>query len=534
MSKNQGVRAVICPSCGGNVNFAPYQNQTTCKFCGTLIERERPVEPPPPVVQSPVVQRPVTANPPLPVRQTSGCLAVWVVVGLIVTIGIGFFVFAAAESGGQSIFSTVHAMDTALLVPAGDGQLAEVLLLTYNSDTEKRGLAYVSPISQTARWQNELFDQDTYSAAMAAGEDLIYATDKMQLLAMQRENGQIAWQAALADEVSSSCQGCLQQVGQHLIALAKDGTLHSFDAQTGRVVWSQRLSGSPDRLSVIGDRLMIMDRAEGDAYLSLIDPATGKEVQHLTPQCTAHSKDLSDSLDTYAPALIDREDQALYLFYGTFTACVQRWDVAHGKLLWQAGLQDASFTIGDSIFPLMSSDSIFVNGRNRLYAVSKKDGKSRELINDPDYEFVPWALHDNTLIVRAKRTRGSTRYEWWGVDIPSGKRLWQHPLEEAEPLDEPDQMVGLIDQGDSGFTAHLTPAGLVTVLAQADPHQLILETLNPDTGTSVGQKKIDLNVNGSFYSVPSVLGWLKEMGYFIIESRLYVVDLAAGAATYIW
>src|SRR5512135_1278232 len=106
MAKNQGVHAVVCPNCGGNVDLAPNQNQVTCKFCGTLIEREQSIEPlpriepPPPVVSRPIAQRSV----PVPVQKTGGCSAVGFVVGLLMLIGVGIFVFASVQNGGQSLF----------------------------------------------------------------------------------------------------------------------------------------------------------------------------------------------------------------------------------------------------------------------------------------------------------------------------------------------------------------------------------------------------------------------------------------------
>ena len=533
MSNDQSIHALTCPNCGGNVDLPPGQDQTTCKFCGTRVERERPAAPPPVVIRERIVRQPVYVRTAVPIQRSSGCGVAVLILGITAAVLAAIFAIVSSQNGGRSIFSSVRALDTAMIVPGGDGQLPIALLLTHNNDTDKSGLGLVSPISQTTRWQNEYFDKDTYSVVMTTGGNLVYTVDKTRLLALNRDSGQIVWQTSLSDEVSTSCHGCLQVVGKQLVALTKDGTLQSFDAQTGRVARSKRLSSTPDRLSVIRDQLLVIDRDNGDAFVSILDPATGKEVQHLTPQCTADPESLPDTLETDAAIVID-SDQSLYLMYGTFTACVQRWDVTSGKLTWQTGLKDASFIIADDIYPLVSDDSVFVSGRNALYAVSKKDGKPRELINNADYDFVPLAIHANTLIVRAKRTRGSTRYELWGVDIPSGKQLWQHPFAATEPLDEPDRMAGLIDNTDSGFTAHLTPTGLVIVAAKGEPHQLVLETLDPESGTSAGEKTIGLNVSGDFYSVPDVVGWTNDTGYFIIEGQLYVVNLTLGTATYVW
>ncbi len=95
-------------------------------------------------------------------------------------------------------------------------------------------------------------------------------------------------------------------------------------------------------------------------------------------------------------------------------------------------------------------------------------------------------------------------------------------------------MVGLIDQGSSGFTAHLIPSGLSVITAHAEPHQLILNTLNPETGTSTASKPIELNISGSFYSVPQVIGWVNDTGYFVIETHLYVINVSSGTVIYSW
>jgi hypothetical protein len=113
--------------------------------------------------------------------------------------------------------------------------------------------------------------------------------------------------------------------------------------------------------------------------------------------------------------------------------------------------------------------------------------------------------------------------------------VWQHPFPGSEPLDEPDRMGGLIDQGDSAWTAHLTSAGLVVVQAMAQPHQLTVETLDPRTGASGGPVAIPLTgVIGDFYTVPEVVGWPHDQLWLMVDGRMYVVNLAHGRLEFMW
>ncbi|MFN3742559.1 MAG: hypothetical protein ACK4VW_07820, partial [Anaerolineales bacterium] len=60
------------------------------------------------------------------------------------------------------------------------------------------------------------------------------------------------------------------------------------------------------------------------------------------------------------------------------------------------------------------------------------DEVRRILIDDPNYELAPVAESGGTLIVLAERTRGSTRYELWGVAVSTGERRWQRLFEGEE------------------------------------------------------------------------------------------------------
>ncbi len=61
-------------------------------------------------------------------------------------------------------------------------------------------------------------------------------------------------------------------------------------------------------------------------------------------------------------------------------------------------------------------------------------------------------------------------------------------MQGASPIDPPNEMSGLIDKTDSGWTWKLIPAGLVVITFQGEPNQLTLETFNPADGTSLGKQ----------------------------------------------
>ncbi len=67
-------------------------------------------------------------------------------------------------------------------------------------------------------------------------------------------------------------------------------------------------------------------------------------------------------------------------------------------MLWNASLGDTSFSSGFGPSSILTGDSIYVASENQLVDLDLADGTSRILINDPDYEFVPWAQRDEVLI----------------------------------------------------------------------------------------------------------------------------------------
>lgn len=535
MSDFDAIRALTCPSCGAQIHAAEGQYRTTCEYCGALLELPHPSKP---EAAPTIIARPMEHAP-----QAGGwgraVLAVAVVIlaaGGLVSYLVVRGLDHASLSHITSALTTFRVSLPAMTVSGADSSHPDAIVTTYDYAKDTRFLSYFDGTTRSLRWQTDPLGDDSYRVAMAENDDRIFVALKTGVMAMDRLTGEMAWQASISDEVPYSCASdCIVVVGQRVVVLASDGGLYGLDAPSGRTVWSSRLNSSPDRLYAIGNRVAVFDNRDGDAVLVMVDPVDGAEVQTLRPQCTDPESGFTGDPVLNAPILVPPDQKSLVILFGFFSSCVQRWDVATGSMLWNASMGDISFSSGFGPRSMLASESIYVASDQQLLDVDLADGKWRSLIADPDYEFVPLAETDGILITRAKRTRGTTRFELWGVDTETGRRVWQHPFAGSEPLDEPDRMAGLIDEGDSAWTAHLTPAGLAVVQAMAQPHQLTVEMLNPRTGASGGTVAIPLSgINGDLYGVPEVLGWNRDQLWLILDGRMYVVNLNSSNLEFTW
>jgi outer membrane protein assembly factor BamB len=543
MPDSESVRALTCPSCGAQIHVGEGQSRTTCEYCGALLELPHPSQPearitivvPP---RGSPVKTPQVVKRRLRPRGITAMVAALIVLGI--AGGLALIVYQAVRrvdfSGLASTLSSLRASTPAMLFPANDGQAIDSLVYTYNGANDSSFLTYLDGETHTARWHSPPLGEDSYNVAMAGNDELIFVAVKTEIMALDRRSGQVSWQASISDELPTGCaSGCLRVVGQRVVALAKDGELYGLDARTGRTVWDQRLTSTPDRLYAIGDEVAVFDRPRESTVLSMIDAATGTMLRRLSPQCRGDSSGMTDDPDLSSPVLVAPDQKSLVMLFGFFNACVQRWDVTTGTLMWNASLGDVSFSFSFSAEPALLGKTIYVATDNQLQSIQMADGTWTTQLDDPDYEFVPLAEQDGTLIVRAKRTRGTTRFELWGVDETSGSRIWQHPIPGGEPMDEPNRMAGLVDQGDLAWTAHLTPDGLVVVQATAQPNQLTVETLNPKTGASSGVQRLRLSgISGDFYSVPEVLGWPGEQLWLMVDGKMFVVNLRQARMEFAW
>lgn len=484
--------------------------QATCPYCGTIVERVQPVVSAHPVVSVHVEEW----TRPQPRRLTGLTkYVVWALVLFMTASILGIVYILSSQE--DKIFPLRLSVRQAIPIPAEYGRPLDALILTYSIDGENYTLVYLDGNSQTVLWQSQPLSEEP-DKAIIPGDSLIYLDDQTQLLALNRSDGTLAWKASLADVL---CRDCLKRFGNRLVALTEGGTLQGFNAQTGALVWSKRLTGTPNRLLTIAGRSAVLDPTESDIMaLHILNAENGDVVQRIAPLCE-HSI-FEEDLDLYSPVIFTPSDGALYLLFGNLATCVQRWDTNTGEMTWSTVIDEVMHWHFTS--PLLADSTIYLSEEHdgKITAINTQDGRPTTLTDEPDYDLTPLARHDSILIVRAIRTRGSEREELWGLDAASGELRWQYLLQAQD---------WFYDVAGGQWDCQLTSRGLVVLQVLSDPDQLIFDTLNPHSGVSAGQTSTKLHDDYWPH-----IAWTDDVAWLTIWGKLYTVDLDTGTPIYTW
>jgi len=176
---------------------------------------------------------------------------------------------------------------------------------------------------------------------------------------------------------------------------------------------------------------------------------------------------------------------------------------------------------------LLNDQYLYFGNGGALVKIAKSTGDKKILVSNSDYSLIPLAQSGDNLVVCAKRTRRTVQFELWGVNADSGTIKWQRNMKDVDPLDPPDEIAGLIDDTDWGWTWHMTDEGMVLLTFCGEPNQVVIETLNPADGTSLGKQTVALKkISSDFYSIPLIISWQGPVAYMDIESNIYSLDLS--------
>lgn len=451
-----------------------------------------------------------------------------IVPSIILLVVGGFLAFMFLQPGSPFVPNLV-AMSPASLQQNNQTGTVNIISQFYNVNNETRLVGNVDSSEGKLLWQTGELTKDTYVDAILTDEALVFYASQDVLYAVNQTDGKPAWQIQMPDKLDYGEHSMVIK-GDRLLTITQDRTLNAFNTSNGELAWKRVLSGYDREIRLMGDWVVIMDYPEGSTYYNLyaLNPSDGSQVSVINPICKADDQ-VEDDFDTDSGILYDEEVNALYLIYGFFRGCIQRYDLESGNLTWQY-FQENAFSFSMLGFnPIQNATTIYFSDEHRIFKVNKLTGTTQILLEDPDYELIPLIQSGNNLLVRARRTRGSERFELWGVEENSGERLWEMVMDNSSPLDPPNEAIGLIDNGDQAWTWHAGDGGIRLLKFQAEPNQLVIQTLDLDTGVSSNELTIPFkSVTGDFYSVPEIINWRENLMYLSLDSDLYVIDCNDG------
>jgi outer membrane protein assembly factor BamB len=531
------LHTLTCPTCGAPLEINVTEPVIHCQYCNSNVENPE-YHPPQPSAPPVVIQMDHPTHYPPAVKKRSP------VAGLIVTLGILsvvsgviiYIIYSVVSGNGINLFP-LQVRAPALLL--GRDSAAPILVAsTYDTNSENYGLAKLDMTTHKVLWS--ALPQKDYPSidAMLAGDTLLYLVIDNRLVALQLSDGKQAWEASLPDTLHGSCPSCLQLEKGQLLVLTTDNSLGAYDAVTGHQTWEKQFDSTQSKLYPTGDGVGLLYSLKVGSALGIFDAVTGDETTHLEPTCEP-ANGFGDEMGTYSNVVFDPASQPakVYIFYGLFNACVQRWDISSGTMDWQYLEEDQSLDTSNDIPVLLADGTLYYVQGYQLRSLDAATGsQTRTLADTQDYEFVPLMVSGDRLLVRATRTKGSTRYELWGYDLATGKNLWKDPLLKSSPLDPPGNFSGLIDSDQSAWTYQTIGGKLWLITFQTQPNQVNLAQLNLDTGEQSGQATLPLPLGSDtdFYAEPDRIASSDSLAWFVLESDIYALDVQTGKFTYRW
>jgi hypothetical protein len=416
-----------------------------------------------------------------------------------------------------------------LTIPAGGDSQASDLLITNWEPVQESGTFHVTYVAKDGDkrkvlWEKALKEYDYWYIPRAiSDESRIYYLAGERLLALNQQDGSTVWEAPLSDLVSISCASCIDKVRDRVVVLTTDYVLQGVDARSGEIAWSVRLndpSAAYEGFSVIGDQIVLLDYIEpgtSEQAVHVFNPGDGSLIRRISPTCPE-----SGSISWRNEALIDHTGGQAIFSHGCSTSgpYMQSWSLANGEMIWQSPLPEGRSISAKSF--LFGRDTLYLDEYQGRLEVTLSTGQIKYLPNpDPDYDFTLLGEHEGLLIGIARRTRGTTRYELWGLKGVA-ERIWSYEIAADTPFD-PDPRSG-------DWAYRFTPDGVVVILILDDPKPHISAVLlDPQNGQVMRQSEAAVEVT----SLDGV-AWDSTTAYVTLWGDVYAVDLESLAIKPEW
>jgi outer membrane protein assembly factor BamB len=508
------VTATECPNCGAPIDPVELSksDDPKCPFCHTAI----PTESDAPPVEPFVLAAPINVNVPAAIK--TGRRA-GLIVTVVILLVVGGIVAAATlghsgtnSSGGGSGYSTAGA----IAVPVGPSAADFYVVAPKVSAVESEVVRRVDPTTDKVVWSSGVLDQsDSGVPIVVAGPSQALAIFGTTVVALDAATGHQLWQASLSNGLATPCDSqCAVVVGQRLVALTMDGTVQAFDVASGAQSWSMRLDSTPRWLEPAGTNVLVDETAaSGGPNLSVlvIDAASGA-ARTLTPTCPPGPDiPLTAGATDEGGFFVSPDGTALTVLVTTSGGCALRYNLADGALLWRTATDEENtqipFTLTGETTAQSQSTLVWTNS-GTLFALDTSSGAIRSVLTTTDNtSFTISGIVGSTLIAQSALEDDSDKPATVGIDLTSGKQLWQIATR-------------VVKSGDTQ-AVELTGSNPVIVSCNSDADTCLFEAVDPLTGTIKGSSLLpsepgevdEVQATVTAASLEVVVGWNHVVGF---------------------
>ncbi|MCU1371958.1 MAG: PQQ-like domain, partial [Ilumatobacteraceae bacterium] len=323
---------------------------------------------------------------------------------------------------------------------AGDeGDVVMLLQSTEDSETTRHvaRIAFTGSRSELV-WQSEALPDDSYRAEIALVGDTLFAGVDDDLYALDAVTGETRWKTTLRDKLTSGCDTCFSAVRGRLMIRTTDAYITAYGTRGSEQLWSKRLNSTQGSMSVVGDRLFVVD--DGEAANSavpatLVDPANGRTIRATTPRCPkgqATPWDLAMSAGDQVLPVPGSSD--VFAAFGFGDGCVVRWTPETGAIKWTSRL-DGLGSIDEDEVLAGERDLVIGTTGSPIVTVYLPNGKAR-VLGEPsgDVDAEPSQIVGRTLVALTVTTRGTPKGGMAAWDLATGERTWSNAaLGTAQP-----------------------------------------------------------------------------------------------------
>ena len=343
--------------------------------------------------------------------------------------GTGFDTSVLTLSGSATVLPT-----------QGDGTDVIVVQQETEDSQTTRSVARLRFQQDTSKlvWKSEPLDEDTYRVEVAQVDDTLFAATEDQLYALDADTGETRWTTTLHDKLTAGCPNCFGAVGGRLVVRTTDAYVTAYGTRSGEPQWSKRLSSTSGSMSIVGDRLFLVDEPESSSTptpVLLVDPANGKTMRSTSPQCPKGQDtpwDLSMSAGDVVRPVPGSSD--VMAAFGFGDSCVVRWDPATSTIRWTSRLNGFGSLDQDEIV-VGERDLVLGSPGEALVTVYLPNGKARVLPVPADLQAQPSQIVGRTLVALTVTTRGTPKGGMAAWDLSTGERTWANAsLGTAQPV----------------------------------------------------------------------------------------------------